>query len=122
MAKLSSPTRLAPSESAATEFTVTSTGSPGVEGRVERARALGLDADHLDPAGEPGGDAGDEAAAADRDEHRVERRQAEAGEVLLPFERDRAGARDRLGRVVGVDRRARRFRRHRRRKRSCASA
>ena len=75
----------------------------GFERRMQRARTFRLDADDLDPSGEPGGDAGDQPAAADRDEHRVERRQGEALKVLLPFEGDRAGAGDRLGRVVGVD-------------------
>ncbi len=71
---------------------------------MQSARTLRLDPDYLDPSGEPGGDAGDQPAAADGDEHRVERGQAEAREIRLPFERDRAGAGDRLGRVIRMDR------------------
>ena len=84
-------------------MTETSTGRPACECSVQRARTLRLDADDLDPPGEPGGDAGDQPSAADGDKHRVERRQGETREVLLPFEGDRAGPGDRLGRVVGMD-------------------
>ena len=51
-----------------------------------------------------------EAAAADRDQHRVDRRQAEAGEVLFPFQPDRALAGDRRRGRVGVDRQRAAFR------------
>ena len=71
---------------------------------VKRPRSLRFDADHADAPVEPGRGACDQAAAADRDEDGVERRSAEAREVLFPFEADRSLAGDGLGRVVGVDR------------------
>ena len=93
----------------------------GRERRGERRRALGLDADHLDAMVEPGGDPRDQPAAADGDEHGVERGQAESGEILLPFEPDRALAGDRFRRVIGVDFERAGWRRHRRRTSACAS-
>ena len=66
---------------------------------MQRARALRLDADHLDAAAVPRRDAGDQPAAADRDQNGVE-----LGRILFPFEPDRALAGDRLGRVIGVHR------------------
>jgi hypothetical protein len=66
-------------------------------------RTFGLDADDFDPVGEPGGDAGNQPAAADRDEDGVKRRQAQSSQVPLPFEPDRSRAGDRLGRIERVD-------------------
>ena len=70
---------------------------------VERARAFRLDADDLDPASKPGGDAGDEPAAADRNEDRVELLKPQSFDVLLPFERHRPLAGHRLDRIVRMD-------------------
>ena len=72
--------------------------------RVKRARTFRLDANDFDPAREPGGDSGDEPAAANRDENRVELSRAKPFEVLLPFQRHRALTRDRLDRIVRMDR------------------
>ena len=70
---------------------------------MKRARTFRLDADDLDPALKPGGHAGDEPAAANRDENRVELLEPESFEVLLPLERNRPLARDRLDRIVRMD-------------------
>src|SRR5580698_4367116 len=53
---------------------------------VKRARTFRLDADDLDPALKPGGYAGNEPAAANRNENRIERLEPESVEVLLPFQ------------------------------------
>ena len=103
ISKLSSPTRFAPSESAASDLTVTSTGSIRLQRGVKRARTFRLDANDLDAALEPGGYAGDKAAAAHRDEDRVELLKPQSLEVLLPLERDRPLARDRFDRIVRMD-------------------
>ena len=89
----------APSESAATLSTVTSTGRPGFERGMQAARAFRLDADDLHAAAVPGRDPGDQSAAADRDQHGVE-----VGRILLPFEPDGALPGDRLGGVIGMHR------------------
>jgi len=78
-------------------------GRAGLERVMERTRSFRLDADDPDPAGEPGREAGNQSAAADRDEHGIELRQDEPPKILLPFEGDRPRARDRLGRVIGMD-------------------
>jgi hypothetical protein len=71
----------------------------GRERAKQRRRGLWLDADHPRAAPVPGGDAGDQAATAHRDQHGVER-------TRLPLElaAERAGAEHGLGLVEGVDR------------------
>ena len=69
---------------------------PGPQGLEERRRRLGLDADHGHPPAVPGGDAADEAAAADGHQQRVEQR------LLLELQRERALPEQRLGLIVGV--------------------
>ena len=87
----------APRESAATEFDLDVDRPARGEGSVQGPRALRLDADDADAARKPARDAGDQPAAADRDEDRVEGRA-----VLLPFEADGALARDRRLGVEGM--------------------
>ncbi len=70
----------------------------GLQRRMERARTLGLDADHLHLAAEPDRHARDEPAAAGRHQHRIE-----PARLLLPFECDRALALDRRPSVEGMD-------------------
>ncbi|ODV14151.1 MAG: hypothetical protein ABT20_00705 [Rubrivivax sp. SCN 70-15] len=83
------PMRRAPSESAAMPETSTSTGRPRRERRLECV--------DVGPAFEPGGDAGDQPAAADADQHAL----GQAG-VGLDLGRQRAGAGHHLELVVGV--------------------
>ena len=64
---------------------------------LQRRRQPGLDADHLDAALVPGGDAADQAAAADRDQQRIE-----VGRLLLELEADAARAQHGLDLVEGV--------------------
>ena len=64
--------RLGASESAAMPPAGASTGRPAASAMLQRRRQPGLDADDLDAALVPGGDAADQAAAADRDQQRVE--------------------------------------------------
>ena len=61
----------------------------GFQRGVKRARNLPTfaDADDLDPTLKPGSHACDQPAAAHRNEDRVELREPESFEVLLPFER-----------------------------------
>ena len=70
---------------------------------VERLARLRLDRDHADRAvlAERGDDARDQAAAADRDDHRVG-----VGCVLLDLERERPGAGEDERVLVRVDERA----------------
>ena len=56
---------------------------------VKRTGSGRLDADHPDAAGEPGGDAGNQTATADRDQNRIE-----IGRLLRPFQADGALAGD----------------------------
>ncbi len=65
----------------------------------ERRRGLRLDPQHARRAAIPGGNPGDQPAASDRDEERVERRCLAFG-----FDAERALAENRLGLIVGVDR------------------
>ena len=67
---------------------------PGV---AERRRALGLDPDHADGAREPGRDTGDQAAAADRHQHRVQ-----VGGLLSQLQTEGALPEDGLALVVGM--------------------
>ena len=66
---------------------------------MQRARAFRLDANDFHAPPVPCRDAGDQAAAPDGDQHRVE-----IGCIFLPLEPDAALTGDGLGRVVGVDR------------------
>src|SRR6202167_5474607 len=74
-----------------------------LEPGVRRAQTFRLDADDLDAALKPGGPAADKAAAAPRNENRVELLKPEPFEVLLPLEGHRPLAGDRLHRVVRMN-------------------
>ena len=68
------PARCAPSASAATPPTSTSTGFPGRERPRQGRASLGLDADDAGVGRVPGGDARDQTTAADRNDDGVQRR------------------------------------------------
>src|SRR5271170_6762997 len=89
IAQQRSPTRRAPSESAATDRTSTSTGPPASSAAWS--------------SGEPRRDSRDQSAAADRDQHGVERRRAEPRQILLPFPAHGSLAGDGRGGIVGVN-------------------
>ncbi len=74
-----------------------STGCAGRPGAEEGRRAVGLHADDPGGAREVRGDPGDEAAAADRDQHRVER-----PGLVVELEGERGLAEYGLPLVVGV--------------------
>ena len=89
--------RAAPSESAATPRTSTGTGSPASRAACRQRLVAGSTLTTAHAPGEPGGLPADEAAAARRDDDRVER----AG-LLLQLAAHRALAGDDVGVVVGV--------------------
>lgn len=70
----------------------------GRERHVERRRLLGLDGNDPDPTLIPGGDAADQATAADSDQQRID-----IGQVFLDLPAERALADKRLGLVEGMD-------------------
>ena len=86
------------SESAARPPASRVDGLAGLERHGQRRRASARRHD-LDAAGEPGGDAADQAAAADRDQQGVE-----IGQLFLELQPERALADQGLGLVEGVDR------------------
>ena len=92
------PIEAAPSEVGGNAFGRCGDGLAGFQRGVKAAASLRFDGDNLDAAGEPGGDAGDEAAATDGNEDRVE-----VGRLRLPFARETSLAGDGLRRVVSVD-------------------
>ena len=95
----SSPTRRGASESAAMPPAGGIDGPAGRERLRQRRRGLGLDAHHPDPAGVPGRDAADQAAAADGHQQGVE-----VGGLLGQLEPERALAEQRLRLIEGVHR------------------
>jgi hypothetical protein len=90
------PTCIAPSASAASPPTSTSTGSPAWNAACRVRTGLRFDADDPDVAREPGRDAADQPAATDRDEHRLDQG------TWFELRSDRALARDDGLLVVGV--------------------
>src|SRR5439155_23374192 len=71
----------------------------GLDRPGQRRGGFGLDPDHPDLATEPGGDSGDQSAAADRDKQRVE-----VWRLFLHLQPDRALPEQRLGLVERMDR------------------